>query len=50
MVKSVAIKNEQRLNNVKRQEVNSLVQAPRSDNGASTRECRQKLETLHNEI
>ena len=49
----VARENEQLLKNVKPQEVNSLVQPPRSDNRSSgnrLRECLQKFETLEKEI
>ena len=45
--------NEQLLSNVKPQEVNSLVQTPRSDNPASgnrLRECRQRFETLEKTV
>ena len=51
--KFVAKENEQLLKNVRQQEVNSLVQTPKSDNLASgnrLRECLQRLQTLEKEI
>ena len=51
--KFAAEENEQLLNNVQPQEVNSLVQTPRSDNWASgnrLRECLQRFETLEKDI
>ena len=49
----VAKENEQLRKNVKLEEVNSLVQTPRSDNrvsGNRLRECLQNFETLEKEI
>ena len=49
----MAKENEQRLNNVKPQEANSLLQTPRSDDPASgnrLRECLQNFETLEKSI
>ena len=51
--KYVAKENEHLLTNVKPQEVNSLVQTPRSDNEASgnrLRECLQRFGTLEKDI
>ena len=53
VAKFAAKENEQLLKIVKAQEVNSLVQTPRSDNRASgkrLRECVQRLETLEKDL
>ena len=49
----VAKENEQQLKHLNPQEVNSLVQTPRSDDpfsGSRLRECLQNFETLEKEI